>query len=138
MFSECLCHPHHPCPLSLYSSFHVITLRNVPLLLSNIKISLVSFLVCSLNVAVIVILIFFVMPYLLITLILQGQKSLGVCFKNEKLNHISNRFEVLTNIFLVVSPQTSLSSQSPPTLTCRGNLPHRCDKLQCFHSQSWN
>ena len=66
---------------------HVIMLRNVPLSLSNIKISLVSFLVCSLNVSVIVILISFVMPYLLITLILQGQKSLGVCFKNEKLNH---------------------------------------------------
>ena len=65
-------------------------LRNVPLSLSNIKISLVSFLVCSLNVSVIVILISFVMPYLLITPILLGQKSLGVCFKYEKLSCQSN------------------------------------------------
>ena len=64
--------------------------------------------------------------------------TVNIFFTLQTTNHISNRFEVLTNIFLVVSPQTSLSSQSPPTLTCRGNLPHRCDKLQCFHSQSWN
>ena len=54
--------------------------------------------VCSLNVSVIVILISFVMPYLLITLILQGHKSLGVCFKNEKLSCLSNCLGIGTDV----------------------------------------
>ena len=47
-------------------------------------------------------------------------------------------FKPLWGLFVRFTTITSSSLSSPPKLTCRGNLSHRCDKLQCFHSQSWN